>query len=129
MLATDIDDVQLARAAAAVFPLPALRELPAAWRAAGLDERGDQATVRDEVRARVHFGHHDLRSPPPAGPFDLVLCRNLAYSYFDEPTQERLTASLRGVMRAGSLLVVGGDERLTDGCNFAPSSLGIYVAR
>lgn len=129
VLATDIDDVQLARAAAAVFPLPALRELPAAWRAAAFEERGDEATVRDAVRARVRFAHHDLRSPPPAGPFGLVLCRNLAYSYFDEPIQEALTASLRGVMRAGSVLVVGGDERLTDERDFAPSSLGIYVAR
>lgn len=129
ILATDIDDVQLARAAAAVFPLPALRELPPAWRAAAFDERGDEATLRDAFLARVRFVHHDLRTAPPAGPFDLVLCRNLAYSYFDELSQDKLTASLRGVMRAGSVLVVGGDERLTDERDFAPQSLGIYIAR
>jgi chemotaxis protein methyltransferase CheR len=129
VLATDIDDAQLARAAAATFPISSLRELPAEWRAAGFDERDGEAHVRDAVRARVRFAHHDLRTAPPAGPFDLVLCRNLAFSYFDEPTQEALTASLRGVMRTGSAFVVGGDERLTDERDFAPHAHGIYLAR
>jgi len=148
VLATDIDDVQLARAAAAVFPQPALRELPAAWRAAAFDERGDEATLREAFRARVRFVHHDLRTAPPTdpfavvpsdiarelrtapdAPFDLVLCRNLAYSYFDEPTQQALTALFRSVLRTGGVLVVGGDERLPDERDFAPSSHGMYVAR
>jgi chemotaxis protein methyltransferase CheR len=98
----------------------------ASSRTAGEPQR---STIRAVMRAPVRFGHHDLRTPPPAGPFDLVLCRNLAYSYFDEPTQGALTASLRAVMRAGSVLVVGGDERLTATRDFVLRSHGIYVAR
>jgi hypothetical protein len=30
---------------------------------------------------------------PPDGPFDLVLCRNLAFTYFDEPVQHQVAAS------------------------------------
>jgi chemotaxis protein methyltransferase CheR len=129
VLATDVDDTQLARAAVGRFPAGSLRELPDGWRAAAFDERGGEATIRAVMRAPVRFGHHDLRTPPPSGPFDLVLCRNLAYSYFDEPTQGALTASLRAVMRAGSVLVVGGDERLTATRDFVLRSHGIYVAR
>jgi chemotaxis protein methyltransferase CheR len=129
VIGTDIDDSQLARAAAATFPASALRELPDHWRAAAFDERDGEARVRDAFRARVRFAHHDLRAAPLAGPFDLVLCRNLAYSYFDGPTQEALTSAFHSVMLPGSVLVVGGDERLCDEREFAPSSHGIYIAR
>jgi len=73
--------------------------------------------------------HHDLRTPPPAGTFDLVLCRNLAYSYFAEPAQDALTDRLHAVMPAGGLLVVGADERVSDDRPFALAGPGIYIAR
>ncbi len=125
VIATDIDDVQLARAATGVFPVSALRELPEAWRAAGIVD----ARVRDEVRARVVFEHRDLRAAPPAGSFTLVLCRNLAYSYFDEATQRAVTATFHRVLRPGGVLVVGGDEVLPEGSDFTPLSPGIYQRR
>jgi len=129
VLATDLDDVQLARAAAGRFPSGALRELPDHWRSAAFDHQDGEAHLREPFRAPIRFAHHDVRTPPPAGPFDLVLCRNLAYSYFDEPTQRAVTASLRTVLRTGGVLVVGRDERLPDGIrDFAPSSHGIYLA-
>jgi hypothetical protein len=40
-----------------------------------------------------------------------VLCRNLAFSYFDEPPQRSVAAQVREVMRTGAALVVGLDER------------------
>jgi len=129
VLATDIDEVQLGRAAAGRFPWGALRELPDRWRSAAFEHRDGQAWLREPFRASVRFAHHDLRTPPPAGPFDLVLCRNLAYSYFDEPTQRAVTTSLRAVLRTGGVLVVGRDEHLPDGVRgFAPSPHGIHVA-
>lgn len=129
VLATDIDDVQLARAAAGRFPSGTLRELSDHWRSAAFDDHGDEAQLRAPFRTPIRFAHHDLRTPPPAGPFDLVLCRNLAYSYFDEPTQRAVTTSLRSVLRTGGVLVVGHDERLPDGVHdFAASAHGIHVA-
>ena len=127
ILATDIDDIQLARAAAGRFPSGALRELPDAWRRAAFD---DQLCVRAPFRAPIRFVHHDLRSPPPAaGPFDLVLCRNLAFSYFDEATQRAVASSFRAVMRTGGVLVVGLDESLPSGTpGFVLQSACIYVA-
>jgi chemotaxis protein methyltransferase CheR len=127
ILATDIDDVQLARATAGCFPSGALRELPEAWRRAAFD---DQLCVRAQFRAPIRFAHHDLRTPPPEpGPFDLVLCRNLAFSYFDEPTQRAVASSFRAVMRTGGVLIVGLDESLPSGTpGFALQSPCIYVA-
>lgn len=129
VLATDIDPVQLERAKIGRFPAGALRELPDRWRATAFDERDGEACLRDPFRT-VRFERHDLKSTaPPPGPFDLVLCRNLAFSYFDEPTQGAITAAFRGVLRAGGVLVVGGDESVPDGAGgFAALSHGIYIA-
>lgn len=129
VLATDVDAVQLERAGVGCYPWAALRELPEPWRVAAFEERAGEACLRERFRA-VRFEQRDLRTgPPPAGPLDLVLCRNLAYSYFDEPTQRAVTASVRAVLRTGGVLVVGGDERLPDGAaGFEARAHGIHVA-
>jgi chemotaxis protein methyltransferase CheR len=123
IVATDIDDVQLARAATGEFPSGALRELGEPWQAAAFDG----PRLRERFRASVRFERRDLRSTAPDGPFDLVLCRNLAYSYFDDVTQRAVTASFRAALRTGGVLVVGSDESLPDGApGFARSTHGIY---
>jgi len=129
VLATDIDEVQLGRAAAGCFPAGALRELPDHWRRAAFDARDEERLLREPFRAPVRFAHHDVRSSPPDGAFDLVLCRNLAFSYFDEPVQAAVATSLRAVLRTGGVLVVGNDERVPDGVRgLVPTSHGIYLA-
>ena len=79
ILATDVDPAMLRRAEAARYPASALRELP--------DRDAFRDGVLDERYRHVTFARHDVREEPPVGPFDLVLCRNLVFTYFDEPTQ------------------------------------------
>lgn len=131
VLATDIDDVQLGRAAIGEFPAGALRELSDAWRAAAFDRIDEgRERLRDAFRMPVRFMHHDLRTAPPAHAFDLVLCRNLAFTYFDEPLQRRIAATLRSVLRPGGLLVVGVHEQLPTGAaGFVPTSRCVYRAQ
>jgi chemotaxis protein methyltransferase CheR len=100
ILATDVDPVMLRRAEAAEYPPSALRELPREIR---LDDR---------MRRQVTFARHDVREEPPAGPFDLVLCRNLVFTYFDEATQR---AALQRFARVAPALVIGAHEALPEG--------------
>jgi chemotaxis protein methyltransferase CheR len=126
VLATDLDDVQLGRARIAAYPIASLRELPDAWRTA-FDITGDVARLREPVRAHVRFEHRDLRGAPPGERFDLIACRNLAFTYFDEELQRRVAAMLRAALRPGGLLVVGRDEHLPDGAGFESASPCIHV--
>jgi chemotaxis protein methyltransferase CheR len=105
IIATDIDPMMLRRAEAARYPPSALRELPdrSAFTHGVLDER---------YRRHVTFKQHDVRDDPPPGPFDLVLCRNLAFTYFDEATQRDV---LRRIASVTNVLVIGAHERLPDG--------------
>lgn len=116
VLATDIDDEELARARAAVYPDGALKELDPSWRARAFEQRDGLFHLRDELRAPVRFVRHDLRTDAfPDGPFELVLCRNLAFTYFDEEQQRATAAAVCARLRPGGLLVVGAHERVPEG--------------
>lgn len=127
ILATDVDDVQLERARVASYPPGASHELPQTWRAAAFERVAGADRVRDEYRSCVRFEHRDVRGPAPDGPFDLILCRNLAFTYFDEPLQLAVAAAFAAALRPGGALVIGWDEAFPDGTAFAPRGPCIYV--
>src|SRR3990170_4508418 len=70
----------------------------------------------------------DLPADLPAGPFDLVLCRNLAFTYFDDELQRATLARLAARLRGGGALVIGRHEALPDNDDFADwrADLGIF---
>jgi chemotaxis protein methyltransferase CheR len=82
VLATDVDPTMLRRAREASCEASSLHELPAPWRERGFVHRGGRYVLRAEHRRLVTVRHHDLRIRAPVGPFDLVLCRNAAFTYF-----------------------------------------------
>ena len=71
--------------------------------------------IKDSFKRGVHFERRDIRGEPPTGPFDLVLCRNLAFTYFDDDGQEAALAAIRRALVPGGVLVVGIHERLPEG--------------
>lgn len=62
------------------------------------------------MRARVDFRVQDLRVEMPDGAFDVILCRNVAFTYFDESVQLAVTRRLVDRLRVGGALVVGQHE-------------------
>jgi chemotaxis protein methyltransferase CheR len=68
----------------------------------------------------VTVARHDLRDPPPGGPFDLVLCRNVAFTYLDEDRRRAVLAHMASAVRAGGALVIGLHEALPASPWFAP---------
>jgi chemotaxis protein methyltransferase CheR len=116
VLATDVDSAVLRRAEAARYPPSTLRELPT-----GLHERFVNGVLDAAVRRRVTFRRHDIRDDPPDGPFDLVLCRNVAFTYFDDATQRATLRRIASVTVPGGALVIGAHEALPAGqTEFAP---------
>jgi chemotaxis protein methyltransferase CheR len=111
LLGTDADPTVLQRAANGIYPAASLRELPRPLHAA-FEPCGHEWRLLEHYRRGVRFAHADLRRECPPGPFDLVLCRNLAFTYFDEPTQRRLARAFAASLQPGGLLVVGRGERL-----------------
>jgi chemotaxis protein methyltransferase CheR len=79
-------------------------------------------SVSPSVRALVRFSKHDLLGDVyPAGPFDLLACRNVVI-YFVEEAKERIFAGFVKSLRPGGVLFVGGTEAI-----MRPQLLGLSV--
>jgi chemotaxis protein methyltransferase CheR len=105
----------LDRARRACFSAGSLRELPEQWRANAFELRGALYCVRDRYKQTVTVVSHDIRTGASDGPFDLVLCRNLVFTYFEPGRQETIGRQLASSLRPAGALVLGAHERLPAG--------------
>jgi chemotaxis protein methyltransferase CheR len=131
VVATDMDPTLLDRTRVACYPRSSLRELPSGWVDAAFVRHDDEYCLRDSYKARVEVLLQDIRTDQPSGPFDLLLCRNVAFTYFEEPVQRRLVSRLAELIPRDGFLVLGRHESLPCGAPFVPyaSALGIYRRR
>ncbi len=113
IVGTDTDSHQLERARTAVYPDSSLRELPGEWKDScfSREPSGDMC-LDPEWRQGVIFFEQDIRLEIPMGEYDLILCRNLAFTYFDESTQRKVLDRLLERLRSGGALVIGCHEEL-----------------
>ncbi len=109
VVATDNDERMLERARSGVFSASSLKELPADLRAAGFERADGAWRVRERFRG-IEFLRQDLRETMPAGPFDLILCRNVLFTYYASPLREQLAERIVERLRPGGALVVGIHE-------------------
>lgn len=112
---TDTDPKVLERARNAVYPEGAMRDLPSAWIQRAFDPVDGEFSLRRSFREGVAFLLQDVRDSMPDGPFDLILCRNLVFTYFEEGLQEEILFPLLGRLREGGILAIGGHEELPQG--------------
>jgi len=84
----------LRRAREACYKRSSLKEVPPELLERAFVERGEAVCLDDRYRRVVEFREHDVRGEPPAGLFDLILCRNVLFTYFDREQQERHGARL-----------------------------------
>ena len=73
---------------------------------------GDEFCLRDCFKLGVRFEVCDIAQNMPPGPFDLVMCRNLAFTYFAPEIQQETFRRLNAQLRAGGYFVIGAHERL-----------------
>jgi chemotaxis protein methyltransferase CheR len=120
IVATDVDETALERAREGCYEPTSLREVPPVLVAQAFDFIGGWLCVRAQHRKQVGFLRQDLRSQAPPGPFDLALCRNVAFTYFTEPLQRLALGRIRDELLPGGYLVVGAHEHL-------PEEIGGFV--
>jgi len=132
IIATDSDPHMLQRARRGCYPRSSLKDLPRRWLETCYDRFNDEYCIRPEYRPGIHWLQHDIRREMPAGPFDLIFCRHLAFTYFDEPLQRDILNRLAGRLRPGGALVTGKQEKLPplpSELVADPPKLGVYRRR
>lgn len=112
--ASDADPEMIERARRGVYTEGSIRELPEDLRRSAFDQAGGHLRVRRQIREAVSWLVRDVRAEPLAGPFDLVLCRNLVLTYFDETLQREVMERVVSAVRPGGAVVIGSHERLPD---------------
>ncbi len=130
--ATDADPALLKRAEAACFSKSSLKELPESWLDRGFNASENRYTLKPELQKNIHFLEQDIRTTAPPGPFHLVLCRNLAFTYFDMEQQQEVLQRISGSLVDGGALGIGAHESLPGiAAGFAPwrPNMPIYRKR
>lgn len=113
--ATDAGAPMLERARRGCYPKGSLKELPQAWIDATFSRSDDDYCIRAAYREGIDWREQDIRRATPDGPFNLILCRYLVFTYFDEPLQRACLARMADRLRPHGLLILGKHESLPDG--------------
>jgi chemotaxis methyl-accepting protein methylase len=110
LLGTDCRPGALARARAGLYAAASVRDVPQVWleRYFAPAEGGWQ--IADSLRAAARWRAGDATRQPEPGPWDLILCRNLAM-YLRPDVSSRLWRALETSLRPGGFLVLGKAER------------------
>jgi chemotaxis protein methyltransferase CheR len=114
ILATDIDPENLARARRGCYARSSLKDLPPAYLELAFVPTGQEWCVGQVYRDGVTFVEQDVRQAAPPGPFDLIFCRNVAFTYFDEARQRTALRTIVERLAAGGALGIGCGEELPD---------------
>lgn len=111
VLASDLADHALAKAAAAIYPAADLKAVPEALRRNWTVPGAGDVSLTDEARRFVRFRMLNLLGDWPfRGQFDVIFCRNVMI-YFDQPTKERLVERFAHQLAPGGHLYIGHSER------------------
>jgi chemotaxis protein methyltransferase CheR len=109
ILATDLSSRALARGRAGLFRARALRKLPRALAGRWFHASDHGARVDEALARLVAFEQHNLLAPPPPGPFDAILCRNVLI-YFEPAEAAAALRRLVAPLAPGGWLVLGPVE-------------------
>jgi chemotaxis protein methyltransferase CheR len=115
LVASDADSRCLHRAREGRYPPSSLRELPLELRRRYFVKDGGNFVVSPAFLDRVLWMEHNLLWDPPIPGNHLILCRNLAYTYFTEPVQQEITRRFHQAILPDGLLVVGRKDQLPPG--------------
>jgi chemotaxis protein methyltransferase WspC len=113
--AVDISERSLTQARRGVYGKNSFRGSELAFRDRYFEPVAEGHRANDVLRRSVRFAHGNVLADDflaGAKPYDAIFCRNLLI-YFDEATQDRTIATLRGMLADDGLLFVGPAESST----------------
>jgi len=135
--ALDISPIALEIARRGIYPTDETARLPADWRRDYLQAASDRGfdAVAPAIRERVSFQWGNLARKVPAGPFHLVLCRNVL-TYFARPVAVEVIQGLfRSAVPGGCLVLASQELPLAEAASTAvgrrwlPTLAGLPVLR
>ncbi len=112
IIATEADDRMLKRAREAVYPGSSLKELPDELKHQCFEKNEAMYCLKDEFQEDVSFLKQDIRNEMPRGPFNIIFCRNLVFTYFEISLQQKILKKIFDLLFPGGFLITGSHEEL-----------------
>lgn len=130
ILATDVSETAILRARAGRYTqFEIQRGLPVRRMITWFDAADNEWIAKPDLVRRITYRRHNLvGDPPPAGLFDVILCRNVLI-YLSPVIRQQIFARLARVLRPGGLLVLGAGETVigqSDAFMPSPRVKGFY---
>ena len=115
VIGSDIDNNMLDRAQRGCYEPSSVKALPKQWLNSGFIQRDTEYCLDAHLREKVKFFNHDIRDKTIDGPFHIIFCRNMAFTYFEHTLQLDLLKYLHANLVDGGALIIGGHESLSGG--------------
>jgi chemotaxis methyl-accepting protein methylase len=112
IIATDIDENMLERAKAGRYRKSSLREVPEEIIKEFFKIDGDFFVLDKTIRDAVEFRRHDILREEPYDGMDMILCRNLAFTYFSKESQKEVLRKIGSILSEDGYLIIGKEESL-----------------
>jgi chemotaxis protein methyltransferase CheR len=130
VIATDRDPSLTERAKKGIYPAGSFKDMPVEWKDQAFDFRGNNSHIKEIYKQDVRFQEQDIRKDLPDGEFELILCRNLVFTYFQENLQRETFNRIMTKLKPGGFFIVGIHESIPAGQNILiPSGKCIYKKR
>ena len=130
VVGSDIDELLLSRARCACYTYSSVKALPRALLQAGFIQHEDKYCLEPRLRDKASFIQQDIRNQSITGPFHIIFCRNLVFTYYEHTLQLELLRYIHDTLIDGGALVIGGHESLPEGYSgFEPWSLHRAIFR
>ncbi|WP_123040798.1 CheR family methyltransferase [Cohnella candidum] len=122
IMATDIDELVLAKAKEGLYLERSMRDVPPEYRQRYFEQTGVHFRVADKLKKAVKFQKQNLLLDPFPDRYDLIVCRNVMI-YFTEEAKAGLYRKFAGALKPNGILFVGSTEQI-----FNPGQYGLEAA-
>lgn len=114
IIATDSDEHMLKRARTACYTFGSLKDFPKYWLEEAFERKDEHYCLKGRYKHKIRFFQQDIRQTMPESNFDLILCRNLLFTYFDEPLQRKILTQMKRKLQPDGYLAIGIHESLPE---------------
>lgn len=111
-MATDADSGLLKRAQDGRYRKSSLKELPQEFIGRAFDRKHNMYFIHQKLKKTIKFVRQDIHNEMPHITFNMILCRNLVLTYFEEELQTEIVDNIVSKLQPGGFLIIGSHESL-----------------
>lgn len=112
--ATDRDHSLIERAKKGIYPAGAFKDMPPELIAMAFENRDNNFHIKELFQQDVQFLEQDIRTELPEGEFDLILCRNLVFTYYQDDLQREIFNRMMTKLKPGGFFIIGIHESIPE---------------